>query len=361
MTANMLETPVAVYEELAAVTAKYGLQLQKAISYRKIWRLQTSAGFKYLKQSKLVPAEIFFINEVLNYLNSNCFNSAPRFQLGVDGNPFVEYAQKIYVMTDWFVGEELDYNDLNDLRRAILLLAEFHQKSQGFRCRDEVNRTAWYGWPAKFERRLCDLADFRRLALAEKDSSAFSRLYLRHFEPFYRQANLSRQRLLDSFYQTVACEAFRQKQLCHHDYSARNIIRADDRRLILVDFDYCLRDIRIHDLLNLILRNLKHHHWQSEICRFILTEYHQAVSLTPEEIEVMYVLLSWPNDFWQIGLQYYYEKLPWPESRFLNNLEHKISGRFLRNLFLKAFPMENGIFQWRERSERDGCRTGEAL
>lgn len=340
--------PPDQFEILREVTERYGLKLYHAESCRKIWKAETSEGPKYLKLSKLAPADLQFIFESLEYLHTKGFRTAPRLWLTRAGNPYVAGPDGIYILTDWFEGTELDFNNLTDLADACRYLAEFHRYSQGFEPTLPNQRTTWYSWPAKWERQIRELHDFRRLALAEKETSVFSRLYLRHFEPFYRQAVRSYERLLQSFYQSVAYEGYRQKSFCHHDYSGRNILRNSNGQLALIDFDYAVRDIRIHDLINLLLRNLRHQEWKMDICQFILSEYHQVSKLSADEMEVMYVLLSWPQDFWQIGLQYYHEKLPWPTQRFVRKLEHRIEYRFLREKFLTQFPSENGIFHWNE-------------
>jgi Ser/Thr protein kinase RdoA (MazF antagonist) len=125
-------------------------------------------------------------------------------------------------------------------------------------------------------------------------------------------------------------------------------LRLSDGQLCLVDFDYAIRDLRIHDLINLLVRNLRHNEWHLDVCNLILHEYHRRSKLSADEIEVMHILLSWPQDFWQVGLQYYVEQLPWPAKRFLHKLEHRIEARFMREKFLSQFPQNNIIYQWNE-------------
>jgi CotS family spore coat protein len=325
-------------EDIQNIITQFGLDFKSYQSYRRVWQVKTTAGFKYLKKSKLNRSEIGFINEAQEYLYQRNFNNLPRLALSMYGEPFVTHANSLYIVTDWYFGTELDFSILMDLKQASRFLAEFHIKSAGFKpTHANQQRTCWLTWPHKLEERLEQLQDFRRLATLEKESSVFSRLYLRNFEPFYRQAVSSYQALLHSSYPTVAQVESNNLSFCHHDYSGRNLLRTYQDRLLLVDFDYCLLDLRIHDLINLLVRNLKHNNWRQELCDFILAEYQTISKLTSEEIEVMYVLLCWPQDFWQVGLQYYYEKLPWPNERFIKKLRHKIDYRADRNLFLAEF------------------------
>lgn len=332
------------YEAIQNIIAKFGLQFKACKPYRKVWRVETDAGFKYLKKSKLSREEIWFIDEAHKYLYQRSFDNIPLLVWSKFSEPFVSETDGLYVATDWYFGSELDFGILMDLKQAARFLAEFHLKSAGFQpSHTNEQRTCWLNWPCKLEQRLEQLQEFRRLATMEKETSAFSRLFLRNFEPYYRQAISSYQALLSSSYSEVAQTAFRNLSFCHHDYSGRNLLRTYHNRLLLVDFDYCLLDLRIHDLINLMVRNLKHNNWRQELCDFILSEYQVISKLTPEEFEVIYILLCWPQEFWQVGLQYYYEKLPWPKERFIKKLRHKIEYRAVRNKFLTEFPKRYGV------------------
>ena len=339
-------------DSIAAVLTQFNLKLHNYQPIRKVWRVKTDAGFKYLKKSRLSPAELEFIFEALEYLNARSFPNVLRLALSKNGTPFAEYRGELYILTDWVFSREMDFGILMDLKQASRFLAEFHLRSQGFS--PLVNlpaRTAWLNWPSKLELRLRQMDHFRELALSQRNTSDFSRLYLSYFDYYRNQGETAYQGLQNSPYQEVAQTAAANRCFCHHDFSGRNLLRAFDGRLILVDFDYSLSDLRIHDLINLVVRNLKHSHWDLDICRFILKEYHQVAALTAAEIEVMRILLIWPHDFWQVGLQYYYEKLPWPQERFFKKLESQINDQKDRERFLREFPRVMGLNN-RSRSKR---------
>ena len=340
--------PVLSEATLTKIGDAYGLKIFKVGTFRSVWRLQTDVGYKYLKRSKLLADDVIFIHEALEYLISRDFHQVPNFLIAKNGNPYYVDETGLYILTDWFFSKELDFGLLMDLKQATHLLAEFHQKSRGFiPNHPENNRTCWLDWPTKLKQRLEQLQKFQLMAMTEQNSSAFSRLYLRHFDSYYREALDSYEWLLRSPYLQVATLDSQYRSFCHHDYSGRNILRTFENRLLLVDFDYCLLDLRIHDLINLMVRNLKHTNWNPTVASFILKEYHQMAKLTQEELEVMHVLMNWPQEFWQVGLQYYYENLPWPKERFLRKLESKVNARLARGKFLKDFPERNGVFKWK--------------
>ena len=342
----MPESSLSNRSAIADVLTQFGLELRCFDAIRKIWRVKTDAGFKYLKKSKLGPMELEFIFEALEYLYAQSFPNVLRLALSKNGTPFAKSRGELYILTDWVFSREVDFDILMDLKQASRFLAEFHLRSQGFS--PLVNlpaRTAWLNWPSKMKLRLRQMDHFRELALSQRHPSEFNQVYLSCFDYYRSQAEMAYQALMCSPYPKVAATAAAQRSFCHHDFSGRNLLRAFDGRLVLIDFDYSLLDLRIHDLINLVVRNLKHSNWDLDICRFILQEYHRVAPLTKEEVEVMRILLVWPHDFWQVGLQYYYEKLPWPKQRFLKKLEGKIKDCQEREDFLKKFPGENGVWK----------------
>ena len=331
---------------LAEIVNQFGLRLIRSANCRKAWCCLTSAGYKYLKKFTLGVADLCFIHQVLEYLHQRSFTQAPRFRASQDGAPFVKHQQELYVMTDWCCGRELRFRQRDDLQAAIGLLAEFHRQGAGFIPQQPApERTAWFGWLAKWQTRINQLNEYYNLAKQTQNSSAFSRMYLRPFESYYQQALSSYHLLLNSAYWDLAVTAANEHHLCHHDFSQRNLLRTPAQSLFLVDFDYCLSDLRIHDLINLMLHNLKHCQWNPSICQFILAEYHRLSPISQEETAVMSIFLNWPQDFWQLGHQYYSESLDWPQERFLKKLEHILALRQARDAFLKSFPLQNGLYR----------------
>ncbi len=70
---------------------------------------------------------------------------------------------------------------------------------------------------------------------------------------------------------------------------------------------------------------------------FIMDEYDDTNLIYKSDIEVMAAFMEFPQEYWQIGIQYYWEKKDWGEEFFLRNLKNCmriewISKFLLRNL-----------------------------
>jgi len=116
-----------------------------------------------------------------------------------------------------------------------------------------------------------------------------------------------------------------------------NFLITEEGKVYLIDFDYCIMDTRLHDLTSLVIRNMRYGVWDIGKAYFILNEYDRIYSISRKELEVIKALITFPQDFWQVGLQYYTEKQPWTMDYFLMRLNRIVDDREIRDKFLKEF------------------------
>ncbi|MGE5558957.1 MAG: CotS family spore coat protein [Bacillota bacterium] len=326
----------AVHEILAC----YGLKARHFRPFRKVLKVQTSCGTKALKRSRLTADELLFIHEAKEHLWGKGFVYTDRFLTTQKNEPFAIIEKSVYTLTDWIAGSrEFDYDAPGDLLIATFMMAHFHEMSAGFFPKTlPTERLLWANWPDRYQHRLAQLSEFYQLAERKKRKSNFDGRFLSHFEYFYRQGELFLKLLPQSSYRRISAEGMRRGEFCHHDFSPRNLLHAPNHKIYLIDFDYCICEIRLHDLGSLLIRNMKTNGWDLELAVYILKNYHNSYALTREEFDVLWLFMMWPQDFWQVGLQYYKEKQPWPKKRFYQSLQKKIKDIRPREVFLNRFP-----------------------
>ncbi|WDC85020.1 hypothetical protein PL321_05665 [Caloramator sp. mosi_1] len=112
-------------------------------------------------------------------------------------------------------------------------------------------------------------------------------------------------------------------------------------------------DTHLHDLSSLLIRNLRYGNWDIKLFNFILNEYGRYVPVTLEEVNLIFCFMEFPQDFWQVGLQYYVEKQPWTEENFLKRLNRVVLDCENRFKFLDELEgcME-GIDKYLEKVEK---------
>lgn len=326
--------------EILALLKEFKLKPLQVRAIRKVYKVTTPHGVFALKPTNLSEEELVFIQGVLLHLAKKGFPALP-FCTIHSGQPFMTMGNTRFLLMPWFDGAEANFQHLNELNTGVKLLARLHRISEGFpTARAPGDRVYWGKWPRIWSRRLNQLVYFKGLSGLGRE--AFDRIYARHAPYFLKQASRALSALEASPYLRLVVEERQRSYLCHHDFSARNLLLADDR-CCLVDFDYCLCDLRLHDLANLMLRLLRQDKWQYTRARFALLVYHRQYPLTASHLQVLHAFFQWPQDFWQVGLQYYVERLAWPAKRFLKSLKRKVQDEPNRQNFLARFPQENGI------------------
>ena len=156
---------------------------------------------------------------------------------------------------------------------------------------------------------------------------------------FLKQAEESTCMIKESPYYEISEKSKKLGEFCHHDLANHNFLIGKDGNVYLIDFDYCIMDTHLHDLTSLIVRNMRYGVWDTRKAYFILEEYNRVYPTDMKDLMVIKALMTFPQDFWQVGLQYYTEKQPWTMEYFLMRLERIVNDREIRDKFLKEFLM----------------------
>ena len=68
-----------------------------------------------------------------------------------------------------------------------------------------------------------------------------------------------------------------------------------------------------------------------------MDEYDETFSIYKSDIEVMAAFMEFPQEYWQIGIQYYWEKKNWGEEFFLKKLEKMNEDKVDRQILIDEF------------------------
>lgn len=321
------------------VEDRYDLQVEGFIQDGPIYILKTSLGKKALKESHLSGFELEYITHSLADLDKQGFKSVVVPLATDDGSRFFHWEDSHYLLMDWVKGRHCDYFNESDAKLVAKALGHLHGASRGIRF-DPVPDTRWLlgYWPLHFSRRLDQMKSFARQARRRSVPHSFDRLYLRDFNRYYRQAVDGLEGLAESNYDEL-CENLSFRAFCHRDLAYHNILMGEDGPKFL-DFDYSMVDLGLHDLADLLLRNLVLLGWRWDRAYQILAAYGSVIPLDHRAYPVLAAFLQFPHEYWQIGLQYYYEKQRWSEEYFLARYKRKLKSPDLRQRFLNTFIKE---------------------
>lgn len=331
--------------ELSAVVEGFGLRALAFTPVRRAWRVETEDGPRFLKSTSLTVAELVFVTAAVEHLRHRG-EPAPRWESGRSGYPWVAAKGRRFVLSDWVEGREASFPDPADLGRAAEAVARLHRHGEGFSPPAEGwTRVEWGRWPERFGRRAVQLEVFREAARRAHDP--FGRGYLALWPAHAVQAKEALALLARSAYPQLAAAGRRRPTICHHDLSERNFLMGPDG-VRLIDFDYCLQDLPVHDLANLLHRVAQATGWEVQPARTALAAYEGVRPLAREERPLLAALLRWPHRYWLLGWQRYVERLPWSEERWLGALDSRAEEAERREGLLAELQADLGVRQgWR--------------
>jgi CotS family spore coat protein len=320
------------------IEESYGFNIKDMQSIKNVCRIETDCGVKCLKRAHMSPSFFLFIYSAVNYLEKNGYEGIIPYSTAIDGSICIPDDRYVYYVVDWIDARECKFKREEELKAAIKAAAELHKASVGYSPPQSAKPRIFYNkWVEKCDRKILELLEFSKAIEDKEYIDDFDEMFSKHLSYYWHQAKDSTKMIDESPYREISEESSKLGEFCHHDLANHNFLISEKERVYLIDFDYCIMDTRLHDLTSLIIRNMRYGVWDIDKAYFILNEYDRIYSISQKELKVIKAFITFPQDFWQIGLQYYTEKQPWTMEYFLMRLNRIVSDRDIRDKFLKEF------------------------
>ncbi|EYE89776.1 spore coat protein [Fervidicella metallireducens AeB] len=316
---------------------KYNIQILEIEKIKNVYKIKTTSGLKCFKSSKYDLGQFTFIMSAIKHLMDKGFESVIPYENTVDGEGYIAYNDRYGFLSDWVDAREANFKNPIELKMCVETLSKMHLYSREFELENGEKGRDYYGkWVKKFKKRCDELLYFKAIIKDKDVQSEFDSIYLKYFDSHYKQGISSVRDLEESEYFRIMEDHRKTMGFCHHDTANHNFLISPDFNVYMIDFDYCILDSHLHDLASIIIRNLRYGNWDMELMEYIIDIYSNRITLTEEEKYLIYCFMEFPQDFWQVGLQYYVEKQPWEESIFLKRLKKTVEDSRERMEFLKG-------------------------
>ena len=239
------------------------LEVQRFAREGPIYVLQTSAGLKGLKKSGLSQLELEYITHSLADIDKQGCTSVVVPLPASDGSRYFRFEDSYYFLMDWVKGRHCDYPNETDAVAVAKTLGRLHDAFPRHQVRPRPGYTVAAGFlaavlfpPAGSNEGLCPGSRQKTVP------SSFDQLYLRDFHHYYRQGIEGLEKLADSSYFEL-CQDLSLRAFCHRDLAYHNVVM-NGEGIKFLDFDYSMVDLGLHDLADLLLRNLVLLDWNWE-------------------------------------------------------------------------------------------------
>lgn len=324
---------LAQYDLDSTLFENFNVKPKEVLPLRSVFMITDEIGQKILKKVDYTLEELKFIEQGLKYVNRS-FDRTMNFLNTRDNKPYVIWNGSIYCMMDLVEGRESDYSNPMDLIIATEALAELHCAGKGFyshiKSKNNIGNII-----RNFRRREKEMNLFKELSLIYSKKSKFNNIVSDNVDFFIEQIKKSIKILENSCYYKL-CSIEEKRVFCHHDLAYHNIIINNDKGYF-VDFDYAIVDLRVHDLCNFITKWVKSSAYDVEKCSKILEVYNKINPLNSKEIEVLYGMLTFPQEIYNIVKDYYTNNKDWSEKDSVDKLKKKVELEEFKKDFLKDF------------------------
>lgn len=319
------------------IEENYEIKVEKLTKKKNVYKVETQNQIYCLKVIKYELGHFKFIVSAIRHLQKNGFDDTPKLFDTIDGEIYILLDNSYAYLTEWLDVREANYTNMLDVSKTAILVSKLHSCSKGFTFDMKCNpRIYWGQWIKNFETRITEMEDFKFRMERKMYKSEFDEIYNTFVDQEIIRGKDAIKILENSNYSEYMNKQSNTLTFCHHDLAHHNILVDKEYNLKIIDFDYCILDSYLHDLASLCMRVMRNGSWSIELFDMIVESYFDGKrGLTKDEVKFIIGFLKFPQDFWQVGLQYYWEQLPWSAERFLGRLNNYLLDIDCRTKFIE--------------------------
>lgn len=320
------------------IESNYNIKVQDVEKVKNSYRIGTENGDYAIKIIKYDFPHFYFILSAMEHLQKKKFSKIPIILNSVNGSRYVKLENQYAYLTEWIPSRVSNYDNPIELAKVAQKLGELHNCSTNFNINKQMRpRIGWYSWIKVFNTRCDEILDFKNRINQKAYKSNFDYIYLKSLDDEIKRGKRAIQSLISHRYMEVMDKEVKKFGFCHHDFAHHNILIDEKGELNIIDFDYCILDSHLHDLSSLLIRVMKGAKWSKEKANLIIDNYCKTNDLSNDEFKLIGDFISFPQAFWQIGLQYYWEQQPWGEKFFEDKINKYLDDIEYREEFIESY------------------------
>lgn len=325
------------------VQEKYNIEVSTTNNFRGGVVVGSSAGKCFLKKVPFSSDRIIFIHRAKEHLYGQGFTQLDRFLCTNDEKPYFEVDGENYTLSHMVDGRECNFDSKPDLNTAVRQLAYMHKASKGFKQETHDFAKSDLGkLPQNLKKRLQDISKMKKKALKAKGK--FDYLFLDWYDYFYKLGESALEQLSLSKYHEIVEDSKIQGFFCHRDYTHSNIL-FNGQKTYIINFDSCCLELKMYDLMNLIRRKMRKCNWNIEEAKNVVQAYNAIETISPDEFDILTIMLKFPQKFWRVANRYYNSRHGWAEKVYISKLNEVIGEVEVHKSFMANIQKMNPL-QW---------------
>lgn len=317
------------------VLKQYDFKVYNTYRGRGALILDTNQGMKLYKNFEGNRNRLAFENQIKDYLIEQGYDQVDR-NIPNKAGEFVsqDAAGNEYIVKNWFLGEECNLRDMNNIAAASENLGKLHNLMQKVPYRQELTCYEAHNLLETFEKHNRELKRVRGYIRDKKQKNEFEVCILNSFEEFYQQAEEATHMLKESTYLQLDQIHKQEKTTCHGNYTYHNVIFTKNG-IATTNFDKAEIGIQVFDLYFFLRKAMEKNDWKLTVGDTILNEYNKQRPMSDEAYKLLYVSALYPEKYWKITNFYYNNKKSWISLRNIQKLVGIREQSDQKRLFLK--------------------------
>ena len=325
---------------------RYRLKIYNIYRARGAFLLETDCGLKLFKCFEGSKNRALFENKVKEHLSLHGYHHTDCFVKTMEDEIISEDSVGCqYIMKNWFWGEECNLKDLSQIEAASANLAKLHSVLRNV---DFTNEQLDYNISPDlmetFDKRNRELKRVKAYIREKRQKNEFELSYLNYYDAFYEQGQKATDRLANVAYLAMMKEAINKKSVCHGNYTYHNIIMLKSKNeamsrtyvppgwinkqpisvadlsggtnpIATTNFERAYIGLQISDLYQFVRKVMEKNDWDIMYGSNMIEAYDRVKPIAKEELQILYLLLLYPEKFWKITNFYYNSKKSWVSGR----------------------------------------------
>lgn len=328
-------------EKIKEVIDKYDLQVKNAYRARGAYMLETTDGLKILREFRGTESKAVLAQQVKENLRERGFTRTDVYVRNRDGELISENVMGTrYVIKDWFIGEECNLRDQENVALAAENLGQLHVCLKGILPTENPHPAEQIATTIGKHNR--ELRRVRSYIREKKQRNEFELLFLSMFSEFYEEAERAEELLRGIDCQEIYGKMEREQTMCHGSYNYHNVLFTPDG-IATTSFERVQWQPQIMDLYDFIRKVMEKNSWNEIFLEKTLKHYEKIQPLSATERQVMYVWMVYPEKFWKVTNYYFNNKKTWISVKNIEKLQGLQQQRNQRRAILKKMQSVLGV------------------
>ena len=322
-----------MYNQTDAILSQYEIEINEVVKGRGSYICNTNQGMKVLLPFSGSKEKGEFLRTYLKLLKENGF-VVEQIMLNKTEEAITEEegTGERFLLKDYFSGVELNTGQIEEMEKAVALLADYHKVSQNIkvdvpeRMKESVGNVV-----DSRQRHYRELVKVKNYIRNRKKKNEFEQIYMKCFLPMLATAEASMKALEKLSSENPKCD------ICHGEFNQHNVI-CQDGKWYIVNFENFMYSWSVMDLANFIRKMLEKSNWDVDLGMRLIEVYDRHCALSKEDLRQLYGLLLFPEKFWKITNHYINSRKAWISGRDIDKLKIVIEQeqerlKFVENLF----------------------------